>query len=102
MALQAQTSSPQSSPSMDASVNRRWIPFHRNRPRTSLRLFCFPHAGGGASMYRRWQAGLPDEVEVCAVQLPGHETRISEPPLQSIDAVAEGAAKVLLSLSDVP
>jgi surfactin synthase thioesterase subunit/phosphopantetheinyl transferase len=39
---------------------------------------CLPHAGGAASLYRRWPDGLPAGVEVCAVQLPGRETRFSE------------------------
>lgn len=48
-----------------------------------LRLFCFSYAGGSASAYRFWHAALPSDIEVCAVQLPGRETRFAEPPLRS-------------------
>jgi medium-chain acyl-[acyl-carrier-protein] hydrolase len=54
-------------------------PFPRSAPR--LRLFCFAHAGGGGSAYSRWSHELPDDVEVCGVQLPGRETRLRESPV---------------------
>jgi medium-chain acyl-[acyl-carrier-protein] hydrolase len=57
--------------------------------RATLRLFCFPYAGGGAQIYRHWSSSLPPSVEVCAVQLPGRGNRLMEPPFTSItDAVA--------------
>jgi medium-chain acyl-[acyl-carrier-protein] hydrolase len=71
-----------------------WVVRFRPDPDADLRLFCFAYAGGGASVYRSWPDGLPRGIEVCAVQLPGHETRLGEPahrrlgPL--ITALAEG------------
>ncbi|MFG1778054.1 thioesterase II family protein [Micromonospora sp. NPDC049051] len=50
-----------------------------DRRSAPVQLFCLPYAGGGASIFRRWQDGLPD-VEVLPVQLPGRENRISEDP----------------------
>ena len=49
-----------------------------------LRLFCFPHAGGGASSFRAWQAGLPAELGVLPVQLPGREERFREEPYSRV------------------
>ncbi len=46
---------------------------------TRLKLFCFPHAGGGGSAFVRWPPRLPVDVHVCPVQLPGRENRYSEP-----------------------
>ncbi|HEX5661096.1 MAG TPA: alpha/beta fold hydrolase [Polyangiales bacterium] len=54
-----------------------------------LRLLCFPNAGGGASAYRLWQERLPDDIEVCAVQLPGRENRLREPALRELPALIE-------------
>jgi medium-chain acyl-[acyl-carrier-protein] hydrolase len=56
-------------------------PYVRRARRASpdVRLFCFPYAGGGASVFSRWPDLLPDSVEVAAVQLPGREDRITEP-----------------------
>ncbi|MFZ6028540.1 MAG: thioesterase II family protein [Chloroflexota bacterium] len=70
-----------------------WIVCPRPKPFARLRLFCFPHAGGTASVYNNWAAGLPDTVEVCAIQLPGHESRLAEPlysdPLAIIPDMAQ-------------
>jgi medium-chain acyl-[acyl-carrier-protein] hydrolase len=57
-----------------------WFSRARQNPLALARLFCFPHAGGAASAYYGWGAALP-EVEVLAVQLPGREARLREPPL---------------------
>ena len=41
-------------------------------------LFCFPHAGAGASVYRRWTEAFAPSIAVCPLQLPGRENRIRE------------------------
>lgn len=51
----------------------------------AIRLFCFAHAGGGAAVFRPWQARLGPQVEVCPVVLPGREARWREPPCTSMD-----------------
>ncbi|MFF0613817.1 thioesterase II family protein [Nocardia tengchongensis] len=50
----------------------------------SLRLFCFHHAGGGASMYRTWQRALGPHTAVRPVLLPGRERRRGEPRFQEL------------------
>ena len=57
-----------------------WFPAADARPEARLRLFCFPHAGGGAAAYHRWTERLGPEIAVCAVRLPGRENRAAEPP----------------------
>ena len=37
-------------------------------------LYCLPHAGGSASVYRSW-AGQLGTIAVAPIQLPGRETR---------------------------
>ena len=49
-----------------------------------LRLYCFPYAGAGASVFREWAPALPAAIEVIPVQLPGRESRIRETPLTSL------------------
>jgi surfactin synthase thioesterase subunit len=46
-----------------------------------LRLFCFHHAGGSASVFADWQNRLGPDVAVLPVQLPGRERRVREPRL---------------------
>ena len=64
-----------------------WLLSLRGPGRPRVRVFCFPHAGGGASTYRRWAGELVDGVEICAVQLPGREDRLNEQPFTSLSAL---------------
>jgi surfactin synthase thioesterase subunit len=61
-----------------------------------LRLFCFPHAGGGAASFRDW-AGLSPAIEVCPIQLPGRGDRLHEAPATTIQ---EATDLLLLDLCD--
>jgi medium-chain acyl-[acyl-carrier-protein] hydrolase len=61
----------------------------RPNPQALLRLFCFPYAGGGASVFRAWPNDLPPTIEVCAIQYPGRENRMSEPLLSSSEPLVE-------------
>jgi medium-chain acyl-[acyl-carrier-protein] hydrolase len=71
-------------------------------PGAQLRLFCLAHAGGGASTYRGWADGLPPQVEVCPVQLPGRENRIAEKPFERLGPLVEALAEVLEGWRDLP
>lgn len=55
-------------------------PLIRRAPRQAprLRLFCFPHAGAGASAFGEWPSLLPEDIEVAAIALPGREDRLTE------------------------
>ena len=79
-----------------------WITRDSFAPNGVIRLFCFPYAGGGASVFRQWRAGLPDQIEVCPVQLPGRENRISEPLITNLDALVDIASAVFAPYLDSP
>ena len=49
------------------------------REDVGLRLFAFPHAGGGPQSFADWPAGLPADVEVVSYELPGRGRRHTEP-----------------------
>jgi medium-chain acyl-[acyl-carrier-protein] hydrolase len=67
-----------------------------------VRLFCFPHAGGGASTFREWAGALSPTLEVCAVQLPGRENRLADERYTELGPLIEELAEVLLPLLRQP
>jgi surfactin synthase thioesterase subunit len=73
-------------------------------PRTtpSLRLFCFPYAGGGAAIYRSWADLLPPEVDLCIVQLPGRENRLAEQPIADLPTLVDEVVPAMTPLLDLP
>ncbi|MFC6082773.1 thioesterase II family protein [Sphaerisporangium aureirubrum] len=72
------------------------------RPSARVRLFCFPYAGGGASIYRGWHERLPAHVEVFAVQPPGRESRLAEAPYSRMADLLPSLAEGLTPLLDRP
>lgn len=44
-----------------------------------VQLFCLAHAGGTATLYRRWAQRLPQNVRVVPLELPGHGARRALP-----------------------
>ena len=78
-------------------AGKQWLPHIDEAPAGALRLFCFPHAGGGTMHYQAWKAQLAPAVAVCPVRLPGRETRAGERPLERmgdlVDAFLEEMAR---------
>lgn len=79
----------------------RWAVVPRPDPAARLRLFCFPHAGGAASAFTAWAGELPG-IEVVAVQPPGRERRIGEPPFDRMEPLVDAAYRALRPLWDRP
>ncbi|MFC9284891.1 thioesterase II family protein [Streptomyces collinus] len=68
----------------------------------ALRVLCLPPAGAAAHVYRRWTRLLPPDIGVVAVELPGHGTRLSEPPARSVDEIVAPLAEEVEALADRP
>ncbi|PON18782.1 putative thioesterase [Candidatus Entotheonella serta] len=84
------------------ATTHTWITRSAPKPNAAMRLFCFPYAGGGSVIYHHWGAELPDDIEVCAVKLPGRENRLAEPPFVRIAPLVQALAKGLTPYFDRP
>ena len=80
----------------------RWIVVPQLKPQASLRLFCLPYAGAGASIFTNWANKLPPEIELCALQLPGRESRSNEPPFTRIKPLVQTLVPLLQPYLDSP
>ncbi|MBQ8950525.1 MAG: thioesterase [Eubacterium sp.] len=67
-----------------------------------IRLFCFPYAGGGASVFRTWQNILGNKVEVLPAHYKGHEDRITDKPVSSMKQLVDELYAELRNLADRP
>ena len=69
--------------------NGAWFFVPRRLEAPRLRIFCFPYAGGSATLYRDWPQHLPDDIELVGVQLPGRAFRLREPAFTDITRLLE-------------
>lgn len=75
---------------------------YRPEDRCPVRLFCFPHAGGGASAFAWWaRAGSPG-VDLCGIRAPGRESRIAETPPVRFAGLLDGLETAVAPYTDVP
>lgn len=81
---------------------QRWLRRVNSNPQASLRCFCLPYAGGNARLFQSWGQRLPASIEVCALELPGHGARLTEPPLDRMDKMLRAIAQVIQPLCDRP
>jgi surfactin synthase thioesterase subunit len=80
-----------------------WLRFpEAPSPDATARLFCLAHAGGSATAFRQWMATKPGDLEVVAVELPGHGDRIFEPLMTDIGEVAQAIRSAMSPYLDRP
>lgn len=80
----------------------RWFITCNPEKKTKYCLVCFPFAGGGASVFRHWHKYLSTDIEVIAIQYPGRENRIGEPPIQDMNELVSLICKNLIMKLDRP
>ncbi|BAZ22553.1 thioesterase [Kalymmatonema gypsitolerans NIES-4073] len=79
-----------------------WVTCPQPNPQASLRLFCFPYAGGSSLIFRTWSHSLPTTVEVCPMELPGRGTQMKLPAFTQLQPLVQAIAPVLLPHLDKP
>lgn len=79
-----------------------WVRRFCPAPDAGVRLVCFPHAGGAASFYFPVAQELSPAVDVLAIQYPGRQDRLAEPPLTDLHALAQRSVAELGGWLDRP
>jgi len=72
-----------------------WLLVQQARVAPRFKLFCFPYAGGGPTIFHGWGAALPGAVEVNALRLPGRGTRHLEPAVTDMSTMVHAVVDVL-------
>ena len=80
----------------------KWFFSKKPKPDASMRLFCFPFGGGGASVFHGWPDAVGDDVDVRALQLPGRETRFREPRDSDLGTLINEIVSALGAYQDKP
>jgi pyochelin biosynthesis protein PchC len=89
-------------PMNSRSERSAWLRgFHSAEPGAPI-LVCLPHAGGTASAYFPFSAGLRPSVEVQAVQYPGRQDRHGEPAALAMDDLVDGLAQAVRPVTERP
>ena len=85
-----------------SSNQTRWVICPHPRPAAKLQLFCFPYAGGGASAFKAWGETFSDQVELCLIQMPGREERLSEQLIKDMPQLVDTLAQEITAFSKKP
>ncbi|HEX5844355.1 MAG TPA: alpha/beta fold hydrolase [Pseudomonas sp.] len=72
-----------------------WFSLLPGKAPAALRLYCFPYAGAGHTVFQHWRAGLADDIELALIKLPGRGARFSEPQAHSLGELAEALAQAI-------
>lgn len=71
------------------------LPYYKPNPNAVVRVFAFHGSGGNALSYNRWSGN--DKIEICAIEIPGHGTRKSEPVYESLRTLVKKIGEELSS-----
>jgi surfactin synthase thioesterase subunit len=80
----------------------KWVVRSKVVENPRLRLFCLPYFAGGASIFTSWHEFLPDDIEVCAIQMPGREERGDERPFDDVNELVAKITEVIEPLLTAP
>eukprot|EP00455_Lapot_gusevi_P049689 TRINITY_DN708_c0_g4_i1.p1 TRINITY_DN708_c0_g4~~TRINITY_DN708_c0_g4_i1.p1 ORF type:complete len:249 (+),score=30.16 TRINITY_DN708_c0_g4_i1:73-819(+) len=80
-----------------------WLFPFREPNQVSLRIFCFPHAGGSVDLFRQWQSILGEsKIHVIGIALPGRRHRLGDSLVTSVSEVVEAVAPAIAPYTSQP
>jgi len=74
----------------------------RADPNASMRLFCFPYAGVGPSVFKEWPPLVVSGTELVGIEYPGREARSAESAATTVHQLVDCLLPALLPLLNKP
>lgn len=75
-----------------------WLRSFTTNAAEQYQLFCLPHAGGNASLYRGWRERLPPEIALNLVCYPGRLDRLQHPMPDTLPELVDALVQVISPL----
>ncbi|MEW6405533.1 MAG: alpha/beta fold hydrolase [Chloroflexota bacterium] len=79
-----------------------WFVRSQLNPGAEARLFLFPHAGGGPSVFGKWLGKLPPHMEGYIAHYPGRGSRYPEPAIHYLPTLVEKLCEAIEPLLNKP
>jgi medium-chain acyl-[acyl-carrier-protein] hydrolase len=83
-------------------VSSKWFVRPQMKPEATTRLFFFPYAGGGPTVFTKWYADLPSHIEGIVVHYPGRGSRFNEPAINDMPRMVTELSQAIQPLLDHP
>ena len=85
-----------------SGLSSKWFVCPRPKPEAKTRLFFFPYAGGGPTVFTKWCADLPSHIEGVVVHYPGRGSRFNEPAVNDMPRMVADLVQNIQPLLDKP
>jgi medium-chain acyl-[acyl-carrier-protein] hydrolase len=87
---------------MPNQTSSSWFNCSQPNASASLRLFCFPYAGGSSYSFHSWTKKLPKTIEICPVELPGRGIQMNSHLLNHIEPLVQAIEREILPYLNKP
>jgi medium-chain acyl-[acyl-carrier-protein] hydrolase len=83
-------------------ISGHWTSCSKPISQSKIRLFCFPYAGAGSTMFNAWSNWLMPDIELYLINLPGRDTRVRETLYRQLKPLIAPLTQGLLPYLDKP
>ena len=84
------------------SSSNNWFVCPQPNSKAEMRLFFFPYAGSGPTVFNKWTAGFPSNMETWIAHYPGRGSRYKESPIKEMLTLVEKINEAIQPLLDKP
>jgi len=84
------------------SFSNNWFVCPQPNSSAEIRLFFFPYAGGGPTVFNKWPAEFPSNMEIWIAHYPGRGSRYNEPLIKELITLVEKINDAIQPLLDKP